>query len=281
MSTDFPTTIGAHDTSKDGNSDAFVSKLSGDLKSLLASTYLGGDTTDRGYSIAIDSDKNICVTGWTEVNNADVFVSKLNGDLTNLLATKYLDGYYNDIGYSLAIDSNGNIYVTGETWSSDFPITKGAYDTSYDVTVANKFSDAFVSKFDSDLSASTPYTPIPTPPPVSSPSPLPSLPPLPSPIPSPSLSKYGQISGYVYDMKGNPVESVMLKLKGVNIGYAETTYSDDYGFFEFVDLDAGTYIIISKKKGYKRVKSIVEVAAGRAEEIEISMKKLRKKIITR
>ena len=85
-----------------------------------------------------------------------IFVSKLNGDLTNLLATKYLDGYYNDIGYSLAIDSNGNIYVTGETWSSDFPITTGLMTLRMMLRHANKFSDAFV-KFDSDLSASTPY----------------------------------------------------------------------------------------------------------------------------
>ena len=93
---DFPTTPGAYDTSF---SDSFVSKLSNDLTSLLASTYL----ENAGSAIAIDTGGNIYVAGGDTV-------SKLNGELTSLLASKSLSG--RAIG-SIVIDAGGNIYVAG------------------------------------------------------------------------------------------------------------------------------------------------------------------------
>src|SRR3989339_541828 len=141
---------------------------------LLASTYLGGISYNRGNSLALDTSGNVYVTGYTSSFNfpttsgaydtsysggvyADVFVSKLDGELTSLLASTFLGGGDYDWGYSLTLDASGNVYVTGYTKSSDFPTTSGAYDTSLDGDF-----DAFISKLDSNLSASA-TTPIPTP----------------------------------------------------------------------------------------------------------------------
>ncbi|MDO8142774.1 MAG: SBBP repeat-containing protein, partial [Candidatus Brocadiales bacterium] len=55
LSSAFPTTADAYDTKKNGSSDAFLVKLSGDLAQLLASTFLGGSSDDYAYSVVSDS----------------------------------------------------------------------------------------------------------------------------------------------------------------------------------------------------------------------------------
>ena len=107
---DFPATDGAFDTSFSWNNDGFVSILNGDLTTLLASTYLGGNNRTVPYWLTLDTDGNIYVTGYTVAsdfptttgaydtsynghsmgwNGGDVFVSKLNGALTTMLASTY------------------------------------------------------------------------------------------------------------------------------------------------------------------------------------------------
>ncbi|MBI5376436.1 MAG: SBBP repeat-containing protein, partial [Candidatus Schekmanbacteria bacterium] len=142
-SSDFPTTIGAYNTS----GGVFVSKLNNTLSSLLASTFINGY---EASAMTIDSVGNIYIAG-TASNppSGGVFVSKLDNTLSSLLASTFIGGLYSGSeGKGIAIDSIGNVFVTGKTLSSIFPTTMSSYDTSF-----NGSYDVFVSKLDSTLSS--------------------------------------------------------------------------------------------------------------------------------
>ncbi|MEW6741723.1 MAG: SBBP repeat-containing protein [Planctomycetota bacterium] len=157
-SSDFPTNPGAYDTTYNGYTDAFVAKLSASGSSLLYGTFLGGSNYDNGYAIAVDSSGAALVTGYTYSSNfpttpgaydttfngyysSDAFVAKLSASGSTLLYGTFLGGSSDDAGCAIAVDSSGAALVTGETYSSNFPTTPGAYDTTF-----SGGTDAFVVK---------------------------------------------------------------------------------------------------------------------------------------
>ena len=173
FSTDFPTTNGAFQEVKSSGSgfsgpDAFVVKLNPVGNALVYSTYLGGSDQDSGTGIALDSFGNAYVSGTTlstdfpttsgafqttftggaqaseEGALNEAFVTKLNATGSSLIYSTYLGGNSRDQAFSIAIDSSGNAYVTGETFSTDFPITNGAFQTTL-----RGFINAFVTKLNS------------------------------------------------------------------------------------------------------------------------------------
>jgi streptogramin lyase len=166
-STNFPTTPGAFQTALRGYTNAFVTKLNVGGTGLVYSTYLGGTGRlgDVGYGIAVDGSGNAYVTGRTySANfpttagafqtmihgavNDNAFVTKLNAGGTALLYSTYLGGsgsnVYGDEGYGIAVDGSGNAYVTGYTYSTNFPTTAGAFQTTNHA--ANGNVNAFVTK---------------------------------------------------------------------------------------------------------------------------------------
>lgn len=161
-STDFPTTEGAFDGSHNGNRDVFVSRLSGDLTALLASTYLGGsggDTVFRSY-MAMDEEGDIYLTCYTESANypvtdgtydttyngiGDIAVTLLDSSLTRVIASTYVGAGRNDWPYAIGCSPSG-VYVTGHTDSTGFPASENAYDEGY-----NGGTDVFVCALDRDL----------------------------------------------------------------------------------------------------------------------------------
>jgi hypothetical protein len=125
-------------------------------------TYLGGSLDDAGNGIAVDPDGNVYVVGSTGSSDfplpggskstpgggEDVFVAKLNSTGTTLLYSAYLGGNVDDHGAGIALDGSRNIYVTGDTASTNFPVTSGAFQTTYGGGIA----DAFVAAIKADAS---------------------------------------------------------------------------------------------------------------------------------
>ncbi|KAA3606987.1 MAG: hypothetical protein DWQ06_00260 [Calditrichaeota bacterium] len=139
------TTNNAYATSPIGSKDIYISKFSSDGSSLLNSTYYGGSKADVGYSMEIDSNDNIYLTGKTNALNfptntgaysqnlaggQDVFVSSLSNDLSSFVFSTYLGSSDDDIGFYLDVHSTGKVVVTGETKSSNFPTTTNAFSTN-------------------------------------------------------------------------------------------------------------------------------------------------------
>ncbi|MDA8235193.1 MAG: SBBP repeat-containing protein [Clostridia bacterium] len=166
-SRDFPATSGAYKKDKWYDGDVFVSKLDKNLKSLIASTFIGGSPSNEigPIKIGINSMGNVFISGTTHAPNYpvtsgafdttyngpttafDMFVSKFNSSLSELLASTYFGGDATDFLYSQAINRDGYIFLVGETRSTNLPTTAGAYDT-----IANPY-DGFIAKFSPDLSA--------------------------------------------------------------------------------------------------------------------------------
>jgi hypothetical protein len=159
-STDFPTTPGAYDTTYNmGSFDAYVTKLNSTGSNLLYSTFLGGSSSNAAEDIVIDGSDNAYVFGYTYSSDfpttpgafdtshngsCDVFVTKLDPTGSSLLYSTFIGGSSGEYSGEIEIDGGRNVYITGHTFSNDFPITPGAWDTSFN----GGSYDGFVTKLD-------------------------------------------------------------------------------------------------------------------------------------
>lgn len=121
-----------------GTYDGFVTRLRGDGRKLLYSTYLGGNGSstlgdDEVYGIALDSQGFAYVTGATsspvfptttsaKADHRDAFVAKLGVFGAPLVYSTYLGGAGSEIGRDIALDSQSNASIVGTSTSPDFPL---------------------------------------------------------------------------------------------------------------------------------------------------------------
>ena len=154
VSVDYPTAT-PFQGARSADFDAFVTKLNPAGSALMYSTYLGGNGTDSGLDIAVDTVGNSYVTGFTsstdfptvsalQASNAgifDAFVARLNPAGSALMYSTYLGGSSFDRASGIAVDTVGNAYVTGRTVSLDFP-TANPFQAAH----GGGFFDAFVAK---------------------------------------------------------------------------------------------------------------------------------------
>ena len=131
--------------------DAFAIKLDATGNPVYA-RFLGGNSDDYGYGIAVNATRGVYITGSMRSANfiapvyggSDIFVVKLDV-AGNPTYARALGGSADDGGYGIALDASGAAYLTGYTSSSDFLPPYGD-------------DDAFVVK----LAAGAPPTPTPT-----------------------------------------------------------------------------------------------------------------------
>ncbi len=158
LSTNFPTTDGAYDTVYEYD-DAFATKLNTEGSDLVYSTFLGGQSTDAGFGIAVDDSGAAYLAGGTlssdfpttegafdrTYEDDDAFVTKLNVDGDSLAYSTFLGGSGEEVSKGIAVGASGAAYITGATWSGDFPTTAGAFDQTLD-----GLHDAFIAKLNAE-----------------------------------------------------------------------------------------------------------------------------------
>jgi Beta-propeller repeat len=173
--------------SADGN--AFLTRIDttqSGANSLIYSTYLGGNGAnvnfnvnsltfaDQGYGVAVGSSVAYVIGSTSSTNfpivngfqsspavgnvEGTVFVSAIDttqSGAASLTYSTYLSGEVFEDGYAIALGPSSVAYATGLTDSTQFPITTGAFQTTY---LGAGSSTAFVSLIDTTKSGASSLT---------------------------------------------------------------------------------------------------------------------------
>lgn len=141
-----------------GGYAVFISKLDASGNFVWAKS-VGGIYDDYGYSLALDVNNNVFITGsfkvtadfdpgtssstLTSAGSSDVFILKLSNS-GNFVWAKKMGGSSDDISRSITIDGSGNVYTTGSfATTADFDP-----GTATSNLISAGGGDIFVSKLD-------------------------------------------------------------------------------------------------------------------------------------
>jgi len=162
----YPVTPGAvQNAFQGGEIDIAISKFNPTGQNLLYATYLGGSGVEQPHSLIVDSQGNLIISGRTTSSNFpftnvagtrggwDIAVVKLNAAGTARIGALCIAGssddgvnmredrsagdwvllrnYGDDARSEVVVDGNDNVYVASCTRSSNFPVTSGAFQTSF------------------------------------------------------------------------------------------------------------------------------------------------------
>lgn len=157
------------DNTLTGFRDVFLMQLSPTDGAILYSTYLGGDYTDEGRGITLNSTDEIYLAGLTKSTDfptlnayqdepsaplyvyTDAFVMKLSAGGDAILYSSYFGGYMNDRAISIALDDQENMIFAGETEAVDFPLENPIQSDPRDLFVSKLSADGSTLLFSSYL----------------------------------------------------------------------------------------------------------------------------------
>ena len=146
--------------------DAFIVKYNSNGFGIWA-TRIGGSNFEGGYSVAVDSNNNIIVTGLYRSNpvtiynadgttfgtlpnsgSLDTFIVKYDSNGVGTWATR-IAGTGNESGNGITVDSSNNIIVTGSYRSNPLTIYN-ANGTTFGTLSNSGDTDAFIVKYNSN-----------------------------------------------------------------------------------------------------------------------------------
>ena len=162
QSSDFPITSSLQ-TTNNGGQEGCIVKMDNQLTSIIWSSYLGGSADDGIYSLALDKNDNIYVTGGTtsadfptttnayqtvhqDSVRADAFISLINSEGTQILSSSYYGTEQYDQSYFVEIGSTDAVYLFGQTKASASTLVQNA-------TYFQSGAGQFIAVFTADLAS--------------------------------------------------------------------------------------------------------------------------------
>lgn len=118
--------------------DAFVTRLTGDGRRLLLSTYLGGRAEDQGLAVAVEDTGDVVVAGRTDSRDfpvraaaqprfggyIDGFATRIADGTGALVWSTFVGGSKADRTTGVDTHRDGRVRLTGRTLSPDFPTVR-------------------------------------------------------------------------------------------------------------------------------------------------------------
>ena len=141
-SSNFPTKNAFNATYGGGIYDAFVTQITNNGE-INFSSYFSGSTADLAFSISVDSNGNLYISGETDSTDLpikdglqntiggylDMFIAKVSPTGT-LIFNTYLGGIYDDTGQSITVTPHNNIIVFGSVASNGLGSSNAYYTNS-------------------------------------------------------------------------------------------------------------------------------------------------------
>jgi len=156
-----PVSSNAFDKSYSGLGDSFVARIDGQLSRLLAATYIGGSGSDSIAKVVVDQAGIIVLAGTTASPDYPVtpgaydtvkeggldlhtsMVSYVSPDLSHVLYGSFLGPSPGGGASDVAVLGVADVVMVGGLATSEFPVTPGAFDTTYG---AGALGDGYVAR---------------------------------------------------------------------------------------------------------------------------------------